>query len=37
MGFNTLGVNIIVDPKVIMSSIITLLYGIYLIFRVKKC
>ncbi|MHD0448375.1 cytochrome c biogenesis protein CcsA [Staphylococcus cohnii] len=35
-GFNTLGVNIIIDPKVIMSSVITLLYGIYLIFRVKK-
>src|SRR5699024_9375444 len=35
-GFNTLGVNIIVDPQVIMSSIITLLYGIYIIFRVER-
>lgn len=35
-GFNTLGGYILIDPKVIMSLIITLLYGIYLIFRVKK-
>lgn len=34
-GFNALGLNILIDPKVVMSIVITLLYGIYIIFRVK--
>ncbi|WP_436854073.1 cytochrome c biogenesis protein CcsA [Staphylococcus caeli] len=34
-GFNTIGTRIIVDPKVIMSLIITVLYGIYIILRVS--
>ena len=35
-GFNTLGVKILIDPKVFLSTIITLLYGVYLLFRVRK-
>ncbi|PHK50958.1 cytochrome c biogenesis protein CcsA [Staphylococcus edaphicus] len=34
-GFNTIGMKIIVDPKVIMSIIITILYGVYLMLRVR--
>lgn len=34
-GFNTLGVKILLDPKVVLSSIITVLYGLYLYFRVR--
>ncbi|MGD3154886.1 inner membrane protein YpjD [Staphylococcus warneri] len=35
-GVFSVGQQIFIDPKVIFSSVITLLYGIYLIFRVKK-
>ncbi|WP_398574363.1 cytochrome c biogenesis protein CcsA [Staphylococcus equorum] len=34
-GINTLGLHILNDPKVVMSIIIALLYGIYIIFRVR--
>ncbi|PTI80373.1 cytochrome C assembly protein [Staphylococcus succinus] len=34
-GFNTLGANILIDSKVIMSTIITILYGVYIYLRVR--
>lgn len=35
-GINTIGMDIFVDPKVIMSVIITILYGLYLLLRVRQ-
>lgn len=35
-GVFSVGERIFIDPKVIFSTIITILYGIYLIFRVRK-
>ena len=35
MGIFAVGKRIFIDPKVIFSSIITLLYGVYILIRIK--
>ena len=36
MGDFAVGKRIFIDPKVIFSSIITLLYGVYILIRIKN-
>ena len=35
-GIFSVGHRIFIDPKVMLSSVITLLYGIYILLRIKK-